>query len=381
MNKNILHVVNIYFVIPYFLGDQLSYFRKKGYREHIICSSSEQLKEYSLVQGFEFQEMPVLRKISLVQDLKTIIGICKYIRKNQINIVCGHTPKGGLLAMIAAFLTRVPKRIYFRHGLVYETSTGIKRWILVNMERFTSWLATDIVCVSLSVFRESAREHLNPVRKQRILFKGTCNGIETGRFCQEAVCLDRVKELRECYSIRSSSIVIGFSGRLVKDKGIIELVEAFQLLQAKYTDVVLLLVGMLEERNALPEDTVEKIKRDPRIIYTGYVDNRQIENYYALMDIFVLPSYREGFPTSVLEASSMQLPVITTRVTGCVDAIIENETGIYAENNVESLRQAIERLIQNKNMLKRLGENGRQFVIQNFGQHLVWDDIEKLYRE
>lgn len=132
---NILHVVNIYFVIPFFLGNQLTYFREKGYDMHIVCSPSEELKDYAKQQGFKYKEIPILRKISLVQDLKSVWQIFRYIRKNKIEIVTGHTPKGGLLAMIAAFLAGTKIRIYFRHGLVYETSKGLKRYLLVTMDR------------------------------------------------------------------------------------------------------------------------------------------------------------------------------------------------------------------------------------------------------
>mgnify|MGYP005899082385 FL=1 len=140
---------------------------------------------------------------------------------------------------------------------------------------------------------------------------------------------NRLSDLREKLHIYENDFVIGFTGRLVCDKGIIELVRAFCLLQEKYPDMTLLLVGMLEERDALPLDVVNIIEHNPKIINTGYVSNAMIEYYYALMNCFALPSYREGFPTSVLEASAMELPIITTKATGCVDAIIERRTGVY----------------------------------------------------
>ena len=116
---NILHVVNIYFVLPYFIGDQFTYFKERGYRMNVVCSPSEYLADYAKKQGFDYIETPVNRSISIKQDLASIRNICKFIRKQKIDIVVGHTPKGALLAMIAGWLCRVPKRIYFRHGLVY----------------------------------------------------------------------------------------------------------------------------------------------------------------------------------------------------------------------------------------------------------------------
>ncbi|MFR8359176.1 MAG: glycosyltransferase [Parabacteroides sp.] len=169
-------------------------------------------------------------------------------------------------------------------------------------------------------------------------------------------------------------------GRLVKDKGIIELVEAFSILQEKYSNIRLLLVGMLEERDALPKNIIESIIKNPNIITTGYISNSFIEYYYALMNIFILLSYREGFPTSVLEASAMELPVITTRVTGCIDSIIENRTGVFVSHNVQEISSIIERFYINRQLGVVYGKNGRSLVEQNFRQELIWNEIEKLYR-
>ena len=378
-NKNILHVVNISFAIPYFLGNQISYFKNKGYNLHIICSPSQELVYYSIKLGFKYKGVCILRKISFFSDLKAILSTSKYIRENNINIVVGHTPKGALIAMVAAFLMKVPKRIYFRHGLVYETATGIKRLVLKEVDRITSLLSTKIVCVSPSIYKKSIEDRLNPEDKQFILSKGTCNGIDIERFSKENINVDQVLALRKKLHIKDDYFVIGFTGRLVKDKGIIELVEAFEKVYARNQNVLLLLVGMFEERDALPNNIIEKIKSHPSIINTGYVDNEVIENYYALMDIFVLPSYREGFPTSVLEASAMGLPVITTRATGCIDSIIENKTGLFVNHSTQEMADAISTFLLDNNKKKSFGQQGKLFVQHNFNQEKIWKDIEKLY--
>lgn len=159
--NNILHVVNISFVIPYFLGKQLLFFEERGYKEYIICSPSIELELLSKNLDFKFKEVPILRKISLFSDLKALLRICCFIHVRKIDIVTGHTPKGALLAMVAAYIMRVPKRIYFRHGLVYETSTGLKRKLLISMDRLAAKLATKIVCVSPSVYKRSLEDGLN----------------------------------------------------------------------------------------------------------------------------------------------------------------------------------------------------------------------------
>lgn len=378
--SNILHVVNISFVVPYFLGNQIPYFINRGYKEYIICSPTNELDELSKKYGFEYETVDILRKISISKDLRAVIATVKYIKKKQIDVVTGHTPKGALIAMLAAYLARVPKRIYFRHGLVYETSKGFKRWLLVTIDRFTARLATKVVCVSPSVCKRSLEDGLNPKSKQLMLSKGTCNGIDVMRFCKKSIDDVTLAQLRVELGIDELDFVIGFTGRLVRDKGIIELVQAFQQLQNKYSNLILLLVGMSEERDALPADIINCIKSNRNIINTGYIQNSSIEYYYALMDVFVLPSYREGFPTSVLEASAMNIPVITTKVTGCIDSIIENETGVFVEHTSTDLIEKIDTLFCERRRSASMGINGRKFVEDNFEQHIIWREIEKLYQ-
>lgn len=374
---NILHVVNIYFVLPFFIGDQFKYFKDKGFGMHAACSDSEYLADYAKKQGFSYLATPINRSISIKDDLRSIRALCRYIRRNKIDIVVGHTPKGGLLAMIAGRICSVRKRIYFRHGLVYETSHGFKRFVLKSVDRLASACATKIVCVSPSVLERSISDKLAPAKKQTILNDGTCNGVDTvGQFNPEKVDREAVAALRKKYGIGKDDFVIGYSGRLVRDKGVIELVEAFDRLSGA-DNCKLLLVGMFEQRDALPESTRQRILNDPRIIFTGFV-NGGMENYYSLMDMYVLASYREGFPTGVLEAQSMGLPVVTTRATGCCDSIVDGVTGLFADNSAEDLARKIDQVRVDK---KIDGANGRAWVKEKYDSRIVWKEIEKLYQD
>lgn len=377
----ILHVVNISFVIPYFLGKQLNWFTEKGNKEFVVCSDSEELKDFSERYSFSYRAIDVLRKISIKKDIKAVKETVKYIREINADVVTGHTPKGGLIAMLAAYITHVPVRIYFRHGLVYETSHGFKRSLLINIDRLASKLATKIVCVSPSVARRSIEDGLNPESKQVVLAHGTCNGIDVERFCRDAVNIEATDVLKKQLDINDGDFIIGFAGRLVRDKGIVELIRAYQAIRKQHQNVKLMLVGMLEIRDALPEDVVKTIKEDKGIISTGYVGYATIEQYYALMDVYVLPSYREGFPTSVLEASSMEIPVITTRATGCCDSIKEGETGFFVNHDEKELEKALRKLYDDSALRERMGKAGRKFVEDNFRQEIVWEEIEKLYQK
>lgn len=371
---NILHVINIYFSLTYF-GEQFRHFVDKGYNEHVICSPSEFFPEYAKKQKIKYREVPINRKISIKDDLIAIKEVYKYIKANDIDVVEGHTPKGALVGMIAAWLARVPKRLYFRHGLVYETSKGLKRFILVTCDRVTSFCATQVVCVSPSVLEISIKDKLAPVKKQFILGKGTCGGVDTKyHFNPANVNQADVDQLRAKYGISKDDFVIGFTGRLVKDKGIIELVRAFNMLKDR-KHLKLLLVGMFEERDALPEDVKESILHAKDVVYTGFI-NGGMEKFYSLMNVYTLPSYREGFPTGVLEAQSMGLPILTTTATGCRDSIVDGKTGLFITHDPEDIAQKID-MIRNDYAID--GNNGRKWVKENFDNEIIWNEIEKLY--
>lgn len=378
---NILHVVNNYFVIPYFIGDQFIHFSKKGYRFFVVCTPSPHLKPYSLKMGFNYYEVEILKAITPIKDIVAMIQIHRIIKRNKIDIVIGHTPKGALLSMIVSYLLNVPKRIYFRHGLVYETSHGFKRHLLINIEKLTAYCSTKVVCVSPSLYAVSLRDKLNCPDKQLILGRGTCGGIDTiNKFNPENINNSELEELRIKLKISKRAFVVGFCGRLVRDKGIHELVQAYDLLRARYpeNEFCLLMVGMFEDRDALSIEIIKKIKEDTGIVYTGYVNNN-IEYFYALMKVLVLPSYREGFGMSVIEASSMRKPVLTTRATGCVDAIVESVTGSYIKNDPVSIFSGIDYYYNNEIIAVEHGLNGRKFVVENFEQQKMWIDIEGLY--
>lgn len=370
-------MVNIYFVIPYFLGGQFEYFRELGYELDVVCSKSPYLDPYAKQHNFGYREIPILRSINPIQDFKSIRQICHYIKDRQVGIVVGHTPKGGLLSMVAAWLMRVPKRVYFRHGLVYQTSSGLKRFILMSVDRIASLLATKIVCVSPSVLEQSIKDKLSPAHKQIVLGKGTCSGVDTqGKFNPQNINSEKMSLLKQKWGIDDSDWIVGYTGRLVRDKGIMELVDAFDLVKANNPRLKLLLVGMFEERDALPQEVQNRIKNDPQIVWTDF-QNEDMEYFYAMMNVYVLMSYREGFPTGTLEAQSMGVPVITTRVTGCCDSIVEGETGVFVSREPEELGKVIKAMSEGEITFST--ERTRSWVMDNFDNLRVWEEIKKLY--
>lgn len=372
---NILHVINISFVLRHFIGDQFFYFPPKGYKLFVACSPDEGLPKMAEYYHFEYLATPVARKISIISDLKSIFRLCRYIRQNHIDIVEGHSPKGALLGMISAKLCGVPKRIYFRHGLVYETSLGLKRKLLIWIDKLTSACATKVVCVSNSLMQQSLRDHLCPASKQVLLGNGTCGGIDTQKkYNPSSIDPQKLASYRLQYGINENDFVIGYTGRLVRDKGIIELIDAFDRLPEEL-HAKLLLVGMFEERDALPASIQERIRNDQHIIFAGLID-QDMEYFYAMMNIYVLASYREGFPIGALEAQAMQKPVITTKETGCIDAIKDGVTGLYTTHAPED----IARQIRSAHDHPEMGINGRKWVAEYFDHTVIWKYIEELYK-
>ena len=231
--------------------------------------------------------------------------------------------------------------------------------------------------------KRSLEDHLCPSGKMTILSKGTCNGIDTqGKFNPENIDAQKLQTMREKWGLKPGDWVLGYTGRLVRDKGIIELVKAFKQLKAKEPrdtehPLKLLLVGMFEKRDALPADIHRMIVEDKDIVWTDF-QNSDMEYFYSMMNVYVLPSYREGFPTGVLEAQSMGVPVITTTSTGCIDAIVEGQTGLRTTIDADDVARQVAR-IHDEQLDKKWKTAARQWVVENFDEKIIWDEIEKLY--
>lgn len=373
--QKVLHVVNISFVLPYYIGAQFDYFQAKGVQFYVACYEDDFFYQYTKSKNIVPIPANILREINIREDFRTIRKLIREIKENGIDTVIAHTPKGAMIGIIAAFFAGVKKRVYFRHGIMYETSKGFKRTMLKNIERLTSRLSTKVVCVSPSVLEKSVAEHLTPPSKSILLNKGTCNGIDAiNLFNPQLLSGAEVRALKAQYRIGESDRVVGYVGRLVKDKGIQELLTAWKQVIKTYPDAKLLLVGPYEQRDSIDQSFKDYVEHEPSIIHTGLMEH--VMPFYTLMDMFILPSYREGFPTVVLEASAMELPVITTRATGCRDSIIENGTGVFTDIRPDAIAAQIEQYLLHPETARLHGQNGRKFVVENFDQKVIWQEIE-----
>lgn len=370
MNKTIkiLQVVNIPFVLPYYFGDQINFLKNNNIDVTIACSPGPELESFCNKYNINKQAIDIVRKVDLITDFRSLIKLICLLRREKFDFVVGHTPKGALLSMLAAKVVGVKNRIYFRHGIVYETTSGMKKGLMKFLEKLTSNCATKIVSVSKSVELYSINAKINSPGKSILLNKGTCNGVDVQRFSKNNSIFDFPEVI-----LHEEDFVVGYVGRLVNDKGINELIEAWKLISTKIEKAKLLLVGPFEERDSLSQKTKQFILNEPSIVFTDLVEDAV--PFYNKMDVFILPSYREGFPTVVLEASSMSLPVITTRSTGCVDSIVENQTGVFTQINGRDIANKILYYFENPEVRREHGAAGRKWVSINFDQHIVWQHI------
>ena len=380
--KNILHVFSIISTAEAFFDGQFIYLGNFGLSIHIIASPSEKIINFSQRNKTKYDEIEISRSISPLKDIKAVNAICNYIKKEKIDIVVGHTPKGALVSMIASFIMRVPRRIYYRHGLIYTTKKGVARFMLKSVEKFISLLSTQIITVSPSMATLCVKDKINTPGKQQLIGKGTCGGIDTiNKFNPATIDQTKIEKLRDDLKIQKDDFVVGFAGRLCKDKGIEELVEGFNLLQKKYPEkkLILILVGNEDVRDKLNESIIREINSNDNIIKTGWVRAEEMKYYYSLMSVFVFPSYREGFGMSVIEASAMEIPILVSKSHGCIDTIVENKTGLYINLSAEGVAEGVSELFDDE-LRKKLGKSGRTWVAENFDQTVLWPEVVKIYQ-
>src|SRR6185437_6826355 len=270
-------------------------------------------------EGATVVGIPMRRQITPWRDLLTIARLILEFRKFRPLIVHAHTPKGGLLGMIAATIARVPVRIYHMRGLPMMTATGARYHLLVLTERLSCGLAHRVLCVSDSLRHFAVAQRLVGSDKIVTMLGGTGNGVDAlGRFDPDRPLGDRDrrrKTQRELLNIPSSATVVAFLGRIVRDKGVVELADAWIALSGRYRDAHLIVAGPLEQEDPVPAATLDALRAHPAVhIIEGLTDARDV---YAAADIVVLPTHREGMPNVPLEAASMRLPVVATRIPGC----------------------------------------------------------------
>lgn len=370
----ILEIINLPSSAINFIGGQFKYFQEEGgFETHLICSPGGGIEKYCQQNGVKYFPVQMNRQISVTTDIKSLHQICSYIRKNKIDMVIAHQSKGRLLGMIAARLCGVKYKITFAHGVVYETMHGLKRTLMIWNDKFVSAMADKVVCVSNYVIEQRKKDNIDKAGKCVLLGNGSCNGLDTiNKFNLDLVSEDAIIAIKQRYGIMKDDFVIGFCGRLVRDKGIIELLEAYDTFKSKHREksIKLFVIGRPEQRDGLPRNTLNRLQNDKTIIFTGYVPFNDIQKYYMAMDVLVLPTHREGFGMVSVEAQAMGVPALVSDYTGCSETIINGETGLYIDKTPESIVQALDKVLDPV-FAGKFRSNCRKFVVENFEHSVV----------
>jgi len=379
-NSNLLvHIVTVPQTLN-FLRGQIAYMKRRGFQVAAIASPGDSGAIISDAEGIPVYAIQMSRRMTPARDLVALWKLYRLLVNLKPGIVHAHTPKAGLLGTLAAFLARVPVRIYHIRGLPFESARGVRCGLLRWTERVSCRLANRVLAVSHSMRNIAIRENLCSPRKIEVPAKGSGNGVDAnGKFNPSRYGAIVRKEMRRELRLPSEAVVIGFVGRVVRDKGIVELAQAWHSIRQENPLAFLLLVGPLEPQDPVPASTLRMLEGDANVRMTGGVS--EVAPFYTAMDILALPTYREGFPNVPLEAAAMCLPVVATQIPGCVDAVVNGVTGTLVDpRNPVELYQALKQYIEKPELRQLHGSNGRQRVIRDFQQEGIWKAVYAEYR-
>lgn len=325
------------------------------------------LEEYNHESLKFVKNIEIVRKISVFKDIKALFNTTSYLRKNQFDIIICFTPKAGLIGITAAKIAGVKNRIHFFTGQVWHTKKGLFKDFLKLLDKIVVKLSTNIIVDGIPQQNYLIENKIITKDNSITLGKGTISGIDTLKFSPN-------KQMRETFrvdnNISPDDFVFLFLGRLNVDKGILDLVEAFFELEKTNNTIKLLVVGPDEE------DIVERIKNSEwyseNIIFYGKTNKPEF--IYPVADVFCLPSHREAFGLSIIEASSCKLPIICSDTYGLKDSIINNLTGInHVTGDVKSLRDAMQYMLLNESKRNSFSSEGRKYILDNFSKELITD--------
>ena len=381
--KKLIRITTVPISFKVLLKGQLRFMASNGFDVKGVSSEGEELKEVRENEGIVMEAINMSRKITPFQDLKSLWEMWNFLRKEKPQIVHTHTPKAGIIGMLAARLAGVPHRLHTVAGLPLMEATGIKRKILNFVEKLTYSSATRVYPNSKGLYDFILQNNFTQSNKLKIIANGSSNGINTTFFSLAQVSeIERVT-LREKLNIQPDDFVFVFVGRIVSDKGINELIKAFSELQTaennELTGIKLLLVGGLEsDLDPLNPETLAEINQNKDIISAGF--QQDVRPFFAISDALAFPSYREGFPNVVMQAGAMGLPSIVSDINGCNEIIVEGENGlIIPPKNVEKLKEKMLTLAGDKNLYIKLKENSRRMIENRYEQSVVWNALLEEY--
>jgi len=363
--------------IRFLLLNQIKNLLKEDYEVSAVCSPGKWIKAIE-ENGIKVKTIEMKRKISPIFDLITLIKLFFYFKKEKFDIVHTHTPKPGLLGQLAAKLAGVPIIINTNHGFYFQkNSPYFKKKFFILIEKIAAKCSNLIFTINKEDFETAIEEKIC----SRDLIRYLGDGIDINRFNPERFSEKFILNKKKQLGINPEKKIIGIVARLVREKGYLELFAAFKKVLEKFPDALLLIVGPLEpeKRDAISPEIVKNYRIEKNVIFLG--ERTDVDEIYPLMDIFVLPSHREGLGLSILEASAMERPVVATDIRGCREAVDDSKTGILVPaKNPKKLAEAIIYLLKNPEKAKEMGKKGRMKIIKEFDERLIFARIQKEYQ-
>ncbi len=375
--KKIIRVTTIAGSLGGLLTGQLR-FMNSFYKVIGIATGCDLLEKVGARENIDTIAVEMTRKITPFKDLKSVYTLYKIFKKEKPFIVHSHTPKAGTTAMIAAKLAKVPHRLHTIAGLPLVEATGMKRVLLNTVEKITYASATKIYPNSYGLQDIILENKFTNLNKLKVIGEGSTNGINTSHFDTNHFTDDTNDKLKKSLGIKSNDLVFIFVGRLVKDKGINELITAFKKLNNSHYNIKLLLVGSYEkELDPVLPKTEKIIEQNKNILSVGW--QTDVRPYFAIADILTFPSYREGFPNVVMQANAMGLFAIVTNINGCNEIVIEGKNGtIIPVKNTEALYKKME-MSCNKSF-SYCSDTCRKLITERYEQQYIWNEILKEYQ-
>ncbi|OJV49397.1 MAG: glycosyltransferase family 1 protein [Chryseobacterium sp. 39-10] len=387
MKKKLIRITTVPLSLDKLLGKQLSFMN--CYFEVIAVSSDgPYLKRVAEKLGVRFNLVEMTRTISPVQDLKSLWHFYRLCKKEKPQIVHSHTPKAGIVGMLGAKLAGVPVRMHTVAGLPLMEAKGIKRRMLDGVEKLTYRCATHVYPNSRGLYEFILQNNFTAKDKLEVIGNGSSNGIDTEYFSPTQIAEEQKVQLKKELGIHEKDFVFLFVGRLVGDKGINELINAFHSLKTAESNnkqygtqrgYKLLLVGPLESHlDPLHPETLKKIEQHPHIIMTGF--QQEVRPFLAISNCLVFPSYREGFPNVVLQAGAMELPSIVSDINGCNEIIVNGKNGlIIPSKNTKAVEEAMQKVMDDRELYRQLRENARPMIKSRYEQSVVWNALLEEY--
>lgn len=353
------------------LPGQMRYMKEKGMEVIIVSSDGPELKTVLEREGCPHHIVPMSRKMSPFSDIKCLWQLYRFFKKEKPDIVHSHTPKAGLLAMLAAKFAGVKIRVHTIAGLRYVTTKGFTRKVLLFMEKLTGRAATNVWPNSFSLKEYIEKNKLVKPSKLEVIGKGSSNGIDLTRYSLSSLNQDKLHEIKKKINYDTQYTYFLSVGRIVHDKGMDELLGAFIKLYDKNSSLRFILVGSFEDEvDPVSDETRKRIMTHPGVIQAGW--SNDVEYYMSFAFALVHPSHREGFPNVLLQAGAMMCPIVCSRIDGNVDIVSDNVTGLIAAvNDEDNLYFKMQQALNSPEQLKIFTKTLRKNIEENFDQPMV----------